>query len=117
MSQDAARKRLLDALLLIKDHGPKVKHTGICHAVMHALGNESPADDIPVENLLEKVIATWPKTTGSIIFPVPGTNGKSYIACFVDSRRGKENMWDPKTEYGRLRLALLDHCINQLQGE
>ena len=116
MSQDDVSKRLLKALLLIKDHGPEVKHHGICIAVVHALGNESMADDITADDLLEEVMATWPKSTGSINFPVPGTNGRSYTACYVDCRRDKTNMWDPETEYGRLRLELLDHCIAHLQG-
>lgn len=117
MSQDSVRKRLLEALLLIKDHGPEVKHHGICFAVVHALGNESLGDDIPVDDLLEEIMATWPKSSGSVNFPVPGTNGKGYGECYTDARVAKENMWDPETEYGRLRLQLLDHCINKLNEE
>lgn len=116
MSQIEMRERLLAALLIVKRDGP-VDHTqGLCFAVAHVLGIDIEVDESEYDDLLLGSMSTWPKSSGSINFPVPGTNGKGYVANYIDFRRSKENMWDPKTEYGRLRLELLDHCITQLQN-
>ena len=110
------RQALLDALMLVKDHGPKDVSQGICTAVAHVLGHDTIFGvDEDMDDLMLEIMSTWPKNSGSMNFPVPGTNGKSYIASYVDFRDHKRSMWDPKTEYGCLRLELLDHCIAHLQ--
>lgn len=117
MPQIEMRERLLVALLIVKRDGPADNTQGICFAANYELGFDIVEEESDFEELLTDVMCSWPKAAGSRNFPVPGTNGKGYVASYIDFRRTKENMWDPETEYGRLRLELLDHCIAHLQGE
>lgn len=108
------QQALLDVLYEIRLNGPTKTNEGICTAVANALGFDViTVGDI--DDLLADVMGTWPKSTGSVNFPVPGTNGLSNTAMYVDCSRHKESMWDKSTEYGQLRWELLDHCIAQLQ--
>lgn len=116
MSQAEMRERLLAALLVVKRDGPADNTQGICFAAHYELGFGIVEEEANFEELLTDVMCSWPKSSGSLNFPVPGVEGKGYIASYVDFRRTKGDMWDPKTEYGRLRLELLDHCIAQLQN-
>lgn len=111
------KQTLLNILLTIKKNGPKYQYTGICVAVANVMGSLLYIPDRAMEELLSDVMETWPKWSGSRTFPIPGTGGKSKISTYVDFAITRGNMWDPETEYGRLRLELLDHCITYLQSE
>lgn len=111
------KQTLLATLLHIKEHGPAHANEGICMAVANVMGNSIHIPCEATEDLLDEAMAAWPKATGSRLFPVPGVGGKSRTASYVDFRDSPKSMWDPETEYGRLRLELLDHCINYLQQE
>lgn len=117
MKTSELKIKLFDALVAVKDNGPKDPYEGLCMAVANAAGHGHPIENLELDMLLDELMQSWPKATGSLNFPVPGTDGQDYLAAYLDRRANKESLWDPKTEYGRLRLELLDHCINKLNED
>lgn len=111
------KTKLFHALVDVKRDGPQDPYEGLCMAVANAAGYAHVHENLELDDLLHELMVSWPKATGSSDFPVPGTDGQSYLAAYVDRRTNRESLWDPKTEYGRLRLELLDHCINKLNEE
>lgn len=58
---------------------------------------------------LKSLFSTWKHYSGSKSFPIEGSS-RSYTA-------NKNNAFDPKVHYCKLRLGLLDHCISELDKQ
>lgn len=111
------KDKILAALLAIKNVGPRDSTLGICANVSQILEVENEVDEEAIEELLSDLFSDWPDKSHSTAYPIGNwTSQPSKLFWrFHDDRR---SMWDPKTEYGAARWALLEHCINKLnQGE
>lgn len=73
---------------------------GICGNLSHGgLAGDEPDD------VLEEAFRAWPKFSGNADYPVPSPeHGLSNEGAYLFL-----NLWDG--EYGKLRLELLDFCI------
>lgn len=58
---------------------------------------------------LSELFINWPKFSGNIMYPIK-IGKECPNTTFVDTRG---NMYDPTTEYGALRLELLDWLIEE----
>lgn len=92
---------LLNALRKLRDNPSKIrKHLGIC-------SNLKP---IELKREFRGLASEWPKHSGSLSFPVPHPKGpdKGYFEA--------TNVWDRRTEYGKLRWELLNWAIATLES-
>lgn len=58
--------------------------------------------------------ATWPKFSGSLMYPVP-SNGNDPSTAFNNNIFCRKSMWEG--EYGQNRMELLDWLIEQLEAK
>lgn len=85
--------------LLKKVHeGPDKPKCGIC-SQRGIIELETPAFE-----LLKEVMAKWPKSSGSRLYPVPSPDPESPSVAYYTHN----DLWNKNTEYGRLRWELLD---------
>jgi len=108
---------MLAGLKLMKEIGPIDDFCGICHnlpMMTDDLNDESYEHDgwYYSEDLLHELFETWPKFSGDIEYPVPSDLEDESPRNAYDMRA---NLW--VGAYGDLRKELLDHCINELEGE
>ena len=90
--------------LLKKVHeGPDKPKCGIC-SQRGIIELETPAFE-----LLKEVMAKWPKSSGSRLYPVPSPDPESPSVAYYTHN----DLWNKNTEYGRLRWELLDWLIEQ----
>lgn len=92
---------LLERLRTLRDDGPSLCHVGICGNI----GTVSGGDD----EQLDALFRSWPKFSGSVVYPVPGVDRMTPSEAFVLTR----DVW--VGEYGDLRWELLEHCIAELE--
>lgn len=96
---------------------------GICNAVYQFaryLGT-----DLDYELLLRITFKSWEYFSGRCAYPIPGPT--QYFSAyryyhFMRTKRGCMRtkhgcMWDHTTEYGMLRILLLNHVITELTKE
>lgn len=62
--------------------------------------------------LFARYYDTWPHYSGEVDYPVPGGNETASEMYGIT-----DDMYDQRTEYGRLRLELLDYIINIVENE
>lgn len=74
---------------------------GICHNLSLSEAGRAALDDL---------IARWPAGTGNRIYPVPHPSDDPRQAYLFTPAYEK---WNPRYEYARNRLALLDWLIEQ----
>lgn len=91
-------------------NGPAPYNHGICTQVSEHL-------TIQERGYMLYLMRQWPERSGSINWPVPAsltdTSTKAAKVKYVKS--STKQMWDRDTEYGQLRLELLDWLIEELQ--
>lgn len=106
---------LLDALQSVRVGGPTQPNTGLCKNVRVAMGVDWLSKEWEqVASWMHRAYPKWPKYSGNVTFPVPGG---ANIYDFHREHQPIGSMWDRNTEYGRLRLELLDFLIEQLESE
>jgi hypothetical protein len=108
---------MLAGLKLMKEVGPVDEYCGICHnlsTMTDGIKEKSYVYDewYYSEELLHELFETWPKFSGDIEYPIPYLDGEMTPR---QAYKNIENLW--KGPYGDLRKELLDHCINELEGE
>ena len=96
------RTELLAALRKLRDEGPSRPDQGICGNLRVRLP----------ENYLRERWKNWPHYSGVEGFPVPSSNRKTGPVGVYYHYISK---WSRRTRYGRLRWALLDWLIEQLE--
>jgi len=84
---------------------PLCRLDGICVNFLNATG-QSTLDAFPWED----VVRSWPKFSGSSIYPIPSPIPQQPPAEAYDYA---VDMWDGP--YGELRKELLQHIINELK--
>lgn len=91
------------------DKGPVATDLGICHSL--AVRN----DKVYLENtrLIKSIINTWPKFSGSWVYPIP-CDGTDYT-CAHDCFNGTVDLW--KGKQGELRRELLHYIIQYCKRE
>lgn len=113
---EETQRVLHDALVAIRDNGPKKRHAGICCNIAAILLAHYQAVDAenfaarkqPAWLLLKHLISRWalandrPNTT----FPI-----ELCASTYCENIR----KWHPKTEFGRLRLQLLGWLITETE--
>ena len=104
MKHTSAQKKLLDALLKIKQDNSSSSR-GLCYEVYKL------SDSYNVAEEFRRIYKTWPKYSGSTVFPVPCPSGGKSSDVF----RATENMWINK--YGEDRIDLLNFCLTYLGGK
>lgn len=115
--QSNASKLLLDALLTLQTDGPVLPTQGICGNTQHFLESHTPwgmEEGADLDDWLLMMWPLWEYWTGSSMYPVPASNT---MRCPDAARTAYTQFqeWDGSTEYGQLRLDLLNHCIVTLQ--
>ena len=101
------KQQMLDVLLLIQANGPFKAHTGLCDQLEKRL----PFAYGMVMPTLREMFYSWPLYSGDETFPVPHPKLDPEVAYL--SAEG--SIWSKRSEYGRNRWSLLEHCISQLQ--
>lgn len=89
------------------DKGPVEREFGICSSLDRRNGREY----LKVVNLMDDIIETWPKYSGSYIYPIPcdGTDYTDPGDCF----NAVEDLWEGVQ--GELRRELLRFLIEQCE--
>lgn len=82
-------------------HGLLVTDGGICTFLT-----------LPECKKIRRHFESWPKYSGVIGYPVPGVKGIAAIPMYDYNHK-----WNQFTEYGRLRLELLNHVIAELEKQ
>lgn len=97
--------KLLEALIRIREEGPKLPRSGIC-ANLLAIGTHVMLSEFVA------LVPSWPKCSKTSGYPIPSP----YISASSDiAYHAYGNyMWNPDHPYGALRLELLNWCIKQL---
>lgn len=98
------RTELLAALRKLRDEGPSRPDQGIC-------GNVPGWAGLYLDSLWER----WPHYSGMYGFPVPHPRSKHPGAAAKIYLHPRTLHWSRRTKYGRLRWALLDWLIEQLE--
>ena len=78
---------------------------GICQALGDLLGEETE-----MQGILAPIFKSWRHFSGNTAFPVPHPKEGAYRGFYV-----KVDKWDPKTEYGALRLELCLFIADELK--
>lgn len=94
---------LLERLRTLRDDGPEFCYAGICGNIGTVSGGDKEQLDV--------LFRSWPKFSGSVVYPVPGVAGMTPGGAFAHIR----DVW--VGEYGDLRRELLDHCIAELEAQ
>jgi hypothetical protein len=92
------------------------KPGGICNNARYELSrmgtlNTGHVDRVEALRLLDMLFAEWPKFSGNHGYPVPDPEYPSsdrHAEGIYHARNGK---WETRSEYGRLRLELLNWLI------
>lgn len=100
-----------EALSSLRTH-QKYKNYGICAAIQNSGIIHRTSLNLWRGNRYS-AFAAWDKFSGSYSYPVPSTKkgyspGMMYDFC--------QNMWSKRTQYGRLRLELLEHLIKYFEA-
>jgi hypothetical protein len=101
------------ALVRVYDARPQDTGTeyGMCHLVGTYMRYCAPAYGREWLYTLQDLFKEWPHFSGDIAYPVPASNkSNSPLYEYTFTRYP----WDQSTEYGRLRLDLLNFCIVKL---
>lgn len=96
---DAVLKRLESIQVRQKAPLRNASKQGICNMYTCLPGGPDP-------DVLRALFQTWPKHSGSNMYPVPSTTGISPERAYDSEPR-----WTGKS--GKLRRELLQHCINE----
>jgi len=101
----------LKALQIRVASGTHFNNAGIC-------GNlflDQRSKDV---ELLNKLFILWPKFSGYVLYPVAsgGHTFKNDRDEFI-YYQNIDKLWDEKTEYGKLRIELLQFCIDYLEKQ
>ena len=94
---------LLERLKELREKGPELFQCGICDNIAMLYGEQ---------DILAEIWERWEHYSGNPHFPVPDPQHDG-SACAVHMAAG--NHWDKSTKYGRLRWALLDYLIEELE--
>jgi len=108
LMDNQVRIKLLSELRKLRDEGPRHSDWGICNNVP-AWARRAMAPHL--DALWEK----WPHYTGIRGFPVPHPRSKHPGAAAKIYLHPRTLHWSRRTKYGRLRWALLDWLIEQLE--
>ncbi|WP_378347275.1 hypothetical protein [Acinetobacter baumannii] len=87
------------------------------------ISGEVVKDNVDLMITLHKVFKAWPKYSGEISYPIPNPyieNPSEYDNEHVyrdTSQSGRFSMYDKATEYGQLRLELLDFIIESIKND
>ena len=107
------KSKLMDVLTAMSE-GELERDAAICYNVdsmMQGCGC-SDRELTDVDEWLRMTFARWEHFSGDINYPVPDPQHDG-SACAVYMTAG--NHWDKSTKYGRLRWALLDYLIEELE--
>ena len=101
----------LKALQIRVASGTNHKDEGICYNLF--------LDDCSVEfEALNELFTLWPKFSGNVGYPIYSGSLRHASAkneyIFYQHR---SSLWDEKTEYGKLRIELLQFCIDYLEKQ
>ena len=112
-------KEILKALITLRDPEKRHPDIGICSNMENICYSISNGDDYlqkmsveSWESWFDSVIPTWPKFSGSMLFPITVDNldpEKLYLQDFYEESSCK---WGDNP-YGRARLELLEWLIEQ----
>lgn len=95
---------LLDELRNLRDNPSKIKkYHGICKNLK----------DEELEAEFSVLAIQWPKSSGSLSFPVPHPK---YPNDPIEGYYAAVNIWDRRTAYGKLRWELLNWAIATLES-
>ncbi len=94
---------------------------GLCNTVYNLaryLYHERDTNSILGE--FRKLCTSWPKYSGNYWYPVPCPEEEMYVGVDARSNASRyynycHNMWEG--EYGKLRMQMLEFCINELENE
>lgn len=105
------KRLILDALLYLKENGPLIDGTGICHnlhKIMRKYGVYHSVDDD-----LIKIFISWEEFSGDKNYPI---SVSKLVSAAHQYERSKQ-LWNTKTEYGKARYRLLDFLIDEIKKE
>lgn len=106
-------EEMLDALRAVRDEQKfQPRELGICGGVDLYFDEQGKLVDSADGNNLRDLMSLWPKSSGHRYYPVPPvlerhSASDAFHECIA--------CWDKNTEYGQLRLELLDFCIQRLE--
>lgn len=109
---------VLEVLLEIRDTQPWTPDTwragrGICWYLVTKVQMQYGIPSAVTSLVLNDLFAQWPDYSGAVEYPVPHPTmppKDAFHSLYT------EGLWDPETEYGRSRLALLAFMIEKLEG-
>ena len=95
---------------IIKLDFPKeISDAGLCYLILDYVESHSKIGYMFAGDILNHVMAKWPKYSGQINFPVPSTNKKySHGQMYLITKQKY------KYKYGKLRLELAQFIIDEL---
>lgn len=96
------------ALIVIDGGGPFDPSEGICSNLVRANPSLCAWQSKETDAHLANVWRDWSKFSGDLRFPIPsGKIGVSAKEAYYAGENYRDK-WDPATEYGALRIELLD---------
>ena len=101
----------LKALQIRVASGTNHKDEGICYNLFldHCSGELEA---------LNELFTLWPKFSGNVGYPIYSGSLRHASAKneYIFYQR-RSSLWDEKTEYGKLRIELLQFCIDYLEKQ
>ena len=112
------KKKLLEALIKCRKIIDTGLHTGICYPVRQFFLCIDARTGMTLHNLFKR----WPKWSGLLEYPVPAPSDfvakdAGDYAAAAQAYDMLDSHWDSTTEYGQLRIELLEFCIATLEEE
>jgi len=101
----------LQALINLRDNGPKHFSMGVCGNIFDACDVYIPREIIEQE--IWDMAPDWPYYSGDTKYPVPHPSYSPRRAYNVAHLH--DNMWDKDTEYGKMRYNLLNFLIAETE--
>lgn len=111
-----AKRDLLDILKHIKNTTKLDSYMGICGHVSEFNNIEEHTKKYLIEKEMVNLFKQWPKYSGYVAFPIPGSRGL-YNASTTYFNARKKGMFNKRHENGRLRWELLEWMIQELKRE
>lgn len=101
----------LKALQIRVASGTNYKDEGICYNLF--------LDHCSVEfEELTELFTLWPKFSGNVGYPIySGSLRHASAKNEYFFYQHRSSLWDEKTEYGKLRIELLQFCIDYLEKQ
>jgi hypothetical protein len=112
---DEIKQELYDALNSLSREDLTAENSGICILVRNRLNvirGYTYENCVPHMKALHELFNSWELFSGSRSYPI-----KHRKSTPLEAYRRSRKPWSTKTEYGRSRHKLLQHCIKRLREE